>query len=132
MKNHFRIIFVISALCVFFSASAQASSFSVSINSNQYGNHKHWKKHNYGGHHWHHKKIVYVPVYYQPYPPPQVVYVQSQPVQQVIFASNVPGYQNDNGQYCREYNALVYVGGQKQSGYGTACYQPDGSWKIID
>lgn len=34
------------------------------------------------------------------------------------------------GQYCREYNQTINVGGQQQSGYGTACRQPDGSWQI--
>jgi len=36
-----------------------------------------------------------------------------------------------NGAYCREYNTTVTVGGQTQSAYGTACRQPDGSWKMI-
>jgi len=41
-------------------------------------------------------------------------------------------YQNNAGQYCREYNQTVVVGGQKQQGYGKACRQPDGSWKITE
>jgi surface antigen len=40
-------------------------------------------------------------------------------------------YQNDNGQYCREYTQTITVGGKTHQGYGTACRQPDGSWKII-
>jgi len=40
-------------------------------------------------------------------------------------------YQNDAGQYCREYNQTIVVGGQKQQGHGTACRQPDGSWQIV-
>lgn len=39
------------------------------------------------------------------------------------------GYTNND--YCREYTRTIYVGGQAQQGYGTACQQPDGSWKII-
>jgi len=35
-----------------------------------------------------------------------------------------------NGDYCREFQQTVVVGGQRQSAYGTACRQPDGSWKI--
>ena len=35
------------------------------------------------------------------------------------------------GQYCREFQQTVNVGGQEQKAYGTACRQPDGSWKII-
>jgi surface antigen len=41
-------------------------------------------------------------------------------------------YQNSQGQYCREYNQTIVVGGQKQSGYGKACRQPDGTWQIIE
>jgi len=35
-----------------------------------------------------------------------------------------------NNTYCREFQQTVTVGGQQQSAYGTACRQPDGSWKI--
>lgn len=41
-------------------------------------------------------------------------------------------YQNSNGQYCREYTQSIKVGGKTQSGYGTACRQPDGSWQIVE
>jgi surface antigen len=40
-------------------------------------------------------------------------------------------YKNDNGQYCREYSQKITVGGKTESGYGTACRQPDGSWQIV-
>lgn len=33
--------------------------------------------------------------------------------------------------YCREYTKTIRVGGKIQSGYGTACLQPDGSWMIV-
>ena len=36
-----------------------------------------------------------------------------------------------NGAYCREFQQTINVGGQPQQGYGTACQQPDGSWKIV-
>lgn len=41
-------------------------------------------------------------------------------------------YQNNSGQYCREYTQTINVGGQKESAYGRACRQPDGSWKIVE
>ena len=40
-------------------------------------------------------------------------------------------YQVSSGQYCREYQTTVVVGGREQRAYGTACRQPDGSWKIV-
>lgn len=39
-------------------------------------------------------------------------------------------YQRDSGQYCREYRTEVEVGNGVEEAYGTACRQPDGSWKI--
>lgn len=33
--------------------------------------------------------------------------------------------------YCREYQTKTTIGGQRQSSYGTACLQPDGSWEIV-
>lgn len=42
-----------------------------------------------------------------------------------------PAYQNDQGQYCREFQQTIIVGGDEVDGYGTACRQPDGSWKIV-
>jgi surface antigen len=33
-------------------------------------------------------------------------------------------------QYCREYQQTIYVGGESQDAYGTACRQPDGSWRV--
>lgn len=40
-------------------------------------------------------------------------------------------YQTSQGQYCREYQQTVTVGGQTEQAYGTACRQPDGSWKVV-
>jgi len=40
-------------------------------------------------------------------------------------------YQSKTGEYCREYTTDVIVGGNKEEAYGTACRQPDGSWKIV-
>ena len=37
----------------------------------------------------------------------------------------------ESGDYCREFQTDVNVGGQRQSAYGKACRQPDGSWKIV-
>jgi surface antigen len=39
-------------------------------------------------------------------------------------------FQKSSGQYCREYQQTVNIGGQEHQAYGTACRQPDGSWKI--
>jgi surface antigen len=41
-------------------------------------------------------------------------------------------YQNSQGQYCREFTQNVTIDGQQHQGYGTACRQPDGTWKIVN
>jgi len=33
---------------------------------------------------------------------------------------------------CREYVTKAYIGGKKEEVYGTACRQPDGSWKTVN
>jgi len=39
-------------------------------------------------------------------------------------------FQNEDGQYCREYQQTVTIGGREQRAYGTACRLPDGTWQI--
>lgn len=34
-------------------------------------------------------------------------------------------------EYCREYRTIAVIGGKKREMYGTACRQPDGSWKTV-
>ena len=64
--------------------------------------------------------------------PPQG-YAQPAPGQ--YAQAPAPGQQlppNDpNGTYCREYTQKVTIGGVPQKSYGTACQQPDGTWKIL-
>lgn len=38
----------------------------------------------------------------------------------------------ETNQHCREYQQTVTIGGQQEEAYGTACRQPDGSWKIVN
>ena len=40
-------------------------------------------------------------------------------------------YQSPAGEYCREYQQTIYVGGRPESAYGTACRQPDGTWQVV-
>ncbi len=35
------------------------------------------------------------------------------------------------GEYCREFQQTVTIGGRQERAYGVACQQPDGSWKIV-
>ena len=40
-------------------------------------------------------------------------------------------YHSTRGEYCREFQQDIQIGGQIERGYGTACRRPDGSWEII-
>ncbi|MFQ5894848.1 MAG: RT0821/Lpp0805 family surface protein [Nitrospinota bacterium] len=42
-----------------------------------------------------------------------------------------PAYQTRQGQYCREFQQTITIGGKTEQAYGTACRQPDGTWKIV-
>lgn len=41
-------------------------------------------------------------------------------------------YQNDSGEYCREYSQTIQVGGRTEEAYGKACRKEDGSWQIVN
>lgn len=48
---------------------------------------------------------------------------------EIIPTRNVTIHGN---RYCREYHTVASIGGRKQEMYGTACRQPDGSWKAVN
>ncbi len=56
----------------------------------------------------------YVPTYVAPPDPPPTTYIS-----------------RTYDTYCREYSQTVRIGNTSQESYGTACLQPDGSWKIV-
>ena len=61
----------------------------------------------------------YAPTYAPAYAPSPA------PIQQTVAYDQYP---ND---YCREYESVVTINGVPQRSHGTACYRPDGSWRII-
>jgi len=42
------------------------------------------------------------------------------------------GTNEKTGEYCREYQETVTIGGKTEEAYGTACRQEDGSWRIVN
>jgi surface antigen len=38
---------------------------------------------------------------------------------------------SSTGNYCREFQQTITIGGQTEQAYGTACRQPDGSWQVV-
>jgi surface antigen len=41
------------------------------------------------------------------------------------------GTHDQTGEYCREFQQSVTIGGRREDAYGIACQQPDGSWRIV-
>lgn len=41
-------------------------------------------------------------------------------------------WRTDDGRYCREYQQVVVIAGQEERAYGTACREPDGTWRIVN
>lgn len=41
------------------------------------------------------------------------------------------GTNTSTGEYCREFQNDVTIGGKTEQAYGTACRQPDGSWRVV-
>jgi len=74
------------------------------------------------------------PAYAYSYPEP--VYYQTTYVPNYVAPSDpepsaVAYYDNSVGSYCREFTQEVRIDGQMQESYGTACLQPDGSWRVV-
>lgn len=77
--------------------------------------------------------VYYPPVYYPPayayapaYAPPPPASAYYAPPQ--AYAP-VPG---SVASQCREYNSTTMIGGAPQQTVGTACLEPDGSWRIVN
>jgi len=40
-------------------------------------------------------------------------------------------YQQNDGTYCREFSSKVVIEGEAETVYGTACRNPDGTWRTV-
>ncbi len=77
----------------------------------------------------------YYPYYYYAAPPPPVVYgpppvAYATPAVPSVDQSS-PTFTDSSGRTCREYQSTAQIAGGAQSTYGTACLQPDGSWRVV-
>jgi hypothetical protein len=76
------------------------------------------------------------PAYYPPPPayyPPAPAYYYPPPAYYAPPQGYAPPAAPSAGQggNCREYQSTTTIDGRKQPTYGTACLQPDGSWRIV-
>ena len=78
--------------------------------------------------------LVPGPAYYYP-PPPVVAYAPPAPVYYAPAPAYAPppvaAYAAPQGE-CREYTSTMTIAGQPQNMVGTACRQPDGTWRIVN
>jgi hypothetical protein len=108
------------ALALLAAASPAAADSNVYFGVGVGGHRHHDYGYGYGGSYYRHSSRP--PDIY--YPPPAVIYEQPPAV---VYA---PPRRQD--QLCREYQSSAVIDGRKQPTYGTACRQPDGSWRIIN
>jgi hypothetical protein len=84
---------------------------------------------------------VGAPYYYAPYPP-AVVYAPPPPVYAappIVYATPPASAPPASataaapaGQTCREFQTPAMIDGRQQMTRGTACQQPDGSWRFVN
>jgi hypothetical protein len=137
---------IAAAVALSAAAPARADSFVFGYRSGSWhhGHHGHHARHFRHHHHFAHRH--YHPHYYAqsvvvvPPPPPRVVYHEPAPVYvptpaytpPVTLVPASPIYQTTDGRYCREYQTVITVDGRARDSYGTACYAPDGTWRIVN
>ena len=74
----------------------------------------------------------YYPPYYGYYGYPYYPYAYPQSYYAPPAAQPAPsGSSNTSTQNCRDYSSTQTIDGQQQTVTGTACRQPDGSWRIV-
>ena len=101
---------------------------------NSHGGHRSYNHHRPQPRHGHHRS--YYQSNYDYYYTSNPVYNNVDyivPAQNTTITTTTYNVQNNTGSnndYCREFTQTVNVGGTSQQSYGTACLQPDGSWKI--
>lgn len=106
----------------------------------RYGHRHHWHGHHWHRNHWHHDHWHHghrhrhgsglSGVFVLDLSPPRRVHVAPPPP--VIIRQPPPAAVPAPAQpYCREYTATATIDGRPIPTYGTACRQPDGSWRIV-
>jgi len=85
------------------------------------------------------RSYYYEPNYIAPPapPPPRVIYVQPDVVE---YRVREPAYVEggyvgggsmpESSRHCREFTQQIKIGNEVKESYGTACLQPDGTWRI--
>jgi hypothetical protein len=74
----------------------------------------------------------YAPYYPAPYPAPPAYYAAPPAYYAPPPAGAAPTAAAPSSLTCREYSSTQIIGGSPQQVFGTACQQPDGSWRIVD
>ncbi len=67
----------------------------------------------------------------EPQPVVRETVIINQPPAALPAEQSSPTYTDHMGRTCREYQSSIIVGGVSKPAYGTACLQPDGTWRVV-
>jgi len=99
-----------------------------------YGHHGYYPYYRGYGHYWGYGSFGYYDDGYYGYPAPVVVApypgVYPAPVYSAP-AYSPPVYGAGVPSYCREFRTTININGTLQPAWGTACLQPDGTWRFV-
>ena len=100
-----------------------------------HGYDRHWNDRHWDDRHWddrrrHHRGSGVSGRFIFDLSPPRHRRVQVHPAPVYVQPPAVI-YQAPPQAYCREYTSTVRVNGRPVQSFGTACLQPDGSWRIV-
>lgn len=132
-KNLFRRFAVAAAVCTGMALALPAAAdtrvnIGVGVGYSWGGGYGYGGGYGGGYHHNHYRRP---PNVY--YPPPAVIYQAPTPPDVVYVVPNAPAQmERVDRAYCREYTTETVIAGKRRPTYGTACRQPDGSWRIIN
>ena len=96
-----------------------------------YGHRRHGSSRYFSGFSYYASPRTYY--YYSPYQRAPVYYgvpVQPAPPAGTITAERTAP-KSTRQSYCREFTKKIIIDGAEQLAYGTACRQPDGTWRIV-
>jgi len=141
MNKILAIFLMALGLCIVLPATGQARVFvGVGIGGGGYGYGGGYYPGYYGGYYpgyygypyYAPPAVVYTPPPVVYAPPAATVYEQAPtPVSTPVDNQPAPVTTGDQGQTCRTYDSTAKIDGATAHTTGTACLQPDGTWKIV-
>jgi len=127
---------MLAALTAFDAPAAAREVPGVVVTVDYDGWRRPWYGHDHWGRHWddrpYYRPYYRPPIILAPLPPqvlgpPAVIYDWPPPVP-VPAPPLAQGLATTN---CREFQSTIVIDGKPQPAHGTACLQPDGTWRVV-